>query len=168
MKFFVNAKRQDWTFEAGEEVFLKLQPLRPNFVVLRSNLKLTRKYYGPFKIIEKIGKVAYRLQLPPGSKIRDVFHVCLLKKTLKTGAPVISQLPGTDATGIIDTLPELILNSRQSLVYGKIIYEILVQWEGIPTQQATWENLEAFCAKYPSIFNPWGQGSTSGEGNVMT
>lgn len=156
MKFFADAHRVDRSFDVGEDVYLKLQPFCQNYVTLRKNLKLTSKYYGPFTILEKIGKVAYRLQLPPGSKIHDVFHVSLLKKQLKSSIQPISQLPIPDQHGIISTYPELVLDSKETMVDGQIVHEILIQWHGIPSQQATWENLDTVRAKFPS-FNPWGQ-----------
>ena len=73
-----NKHRLDKEFQLGEWVLLKLQAYRQNTVSNRRCHKLSRQYYGPFKIIDRIGKVAYKLELPEGACIHLVFHVSLL------------------------------------------------------------------------------------------
>src|SRR5262249_38844515 len=77
MKQMVDRKRTEWEFQVGDWVFLKLQLYKQAIVAVRSNLKLSSKCYGPFQVLQRIGAVAYKLQLPPQSNIHPVFHVSL-------------------------------------------------------------------------------------------
>ena len=61
-------------------VFLKVAPWK-GVIQFQKKGKLNPKYIGPFKILERIGPVAYRLDLPQDLKrIHDVFHVSMLRK----------------------------------------------------------------------------------------
>jgi hypothetical protein len=66
----------------GDFVYLKVSPRR-GLRHLKVRGKLALRFIGPFKILEKRGKVAYQLELPPQlSDVHDVFHVSQLKKCL--------------------------------------------------------------------------------------
>ncbi|PRQ49850.1 hypothetical protein RchiOBHm_Chr2g0126521 [Rosa chinensis] len=93
MKHFYDKKHTERSFIVGDWVYLKLQPYRQHSVQRRLVHKLSAKYYGPFEIVQKIGSVAYKLNLPATSKIHPVFHVSLLKKKLGQHVVVKPHLP---------------------------------------------------------------------------
>lgn len=84
MTWYVNKKRSDREFCVGDEVFLKIQPYRKSTIHRRNNQKLSSKYYGPYKVLQRIGKVAYRLELPPAQKYIIHFMFLSLRRRLES------------------------------------------------------------------------------------
>ncbi|XP_074326722.1 uncharacterized protein LOC141664668 [Apium graveolens] len=74
-----NAHHHELELEVGDKVLVKLQPYHQLSMANRSSNKLAKCYYGPFSILQRIGSVAYRVDLPGDSKIHPVFHISLLK-----------------------------------------------------------------------------------------
>ena len=107
---------------------MKLQPYRKTSVANRSCLKLSARFFGPYKILERIGKVAYKLQLPIGAKIHPVFHVSQLKKHIGP-AQGQSHLPLLDDSGSIVKEPLSILDRRLVKRHGQAATEVLVLWQ---------------------------------------
>ena len=63
------------------------------------DFKLALKFYGPYQVVARVGKVAYRLQLPPTATIHHVFHVSMLKKKLGNHQTPQTQLPPVNDAG---------------------------------------------------------------------
>ena len=69
----------DMEFSLGDEVYLKLQPYKQKSLGLRSHLNISPRFFGPFKILQRIEKVAYKLDMPLYSQIYPVLQVSCLK-----------------------------------------------------------------------------------------
>jgi hypothetical protein len=89
--------------------------------------------------LERIGKLAYRLQLPAGARIHGVFNVALLKPYRGEPPAAPPALPPA-SDGRLLPAPEKALKAQQR----RRVWRLLIQWQGLPTEDATWELLEEF------------------------
>ena len=139
-------------FNVRDHVYLKLQPYRQKSVAFRSCLKLSPRYFGPFWFLVWVGLVAYRLELPKGSMIQDVFHVSLLKQQLGPLPVISSNLPPVSDSFTQFPQPESVLDSH--IVHKgnyRLKTEILVKWVGASVEYATWEKEWQFLKTYPNF-----------------
>jgi hypothetical protein len=118
-------------------------------------------------VLERIGQVAYKLELPPASKVHDVFHVSQIKEFRADYTPVFAELPKTPALDTLETSPEKILDRRLVKKGNTAVPQVLIKWTCVPEDSATWEDWEILKVKFPSVLT-WGQASSSGGGPVTT
>ena len=63
---------------------------------LKQDNKLSPKYYGPYKVLQNIGTMAYKLELPTASRLHTIFHVSCLNKVIGDNLPIQTILPELD------------------------------------------------------------------------
>lgn len=140
MKIYADLHRQEREFQVGDAVYLKLQPFRQNTVQLRKILKLAARYYGPYIILERVGKVASKLDLPLGTQIHLVFHVSLLKKTVSPSVIPTLELPIATEKGHFLVTPRATLDHRLISQDGKPTSQFLVRWLEPDLGTDSWED----------------------------
>ncbi|XP_059289523.1 uncharacterized protein LOC132043059 [Lycium ferocissimum] len=88
-KMYVDRKVWDLEFWVGEQVLLKISPMK-GVMGFGKRGKLSQRYLGPFEILRRVGDVAYELALPLGqSGVHPVFHVSMLKKYHSNGTYIV-------------------------------------------------------------------------------
>lgn len=98
---------------------------------------MASKFFGPYRVIEKIGPVAYKLQLPTGPRIHSVFHVSLLKKVMGEITESSEELPPIDDDDVLMLEPDGIIDTRWLKRGGKLIEQSLVRWKKLPSEEVT-------------------------------
>ncbi|WVZ71619.1 LOW QUALITY PROTEIN: hypothetical protein U9M48_020186 [Paspalum notatum var. saurae] len=148
----LDKRRRPLVFGEGDHVYLRVSPMKG---VHRFGVKgkLAPRYVGPFKITERCGSVAYRLELPPHlAAVHDVFHVSQLKKCLRVPEDEID-------TSQIQIEPDLtyeehpikILDQKQRATRRRAINFYKVQWSNHSEEEATWEQEEFLQTRYPGF-----------------
>ena len=116
--------------------------------------KLSPKYIGPYEILERIGKVAYRLALPMDlHRVHNVFHVSQLRKYVPDKSHVLQ--PETielDQSLTFEERPVKILDSKVRSTRTKDVKIVKVLWSNQESEEATWEAEEEMRKKYPELF----------------
>jgi hypothetical protein len=101
-------------------------------------------------VLQKIGTMAYKLELPASSRVHPVFHVSCLKKVIGDKIPVQTIFPELDEEGKIILEPEAITDTRIHQLRNRSISEYLIKWKKLPAEYSTWED-EYFIQKHPEL-----------------
>ncbi|XP_076907424.1 uncharacterized protein LOC143563862 [Bidens hawaiensis] len=117
MKQQADKHRSERELLVGSWAYLKLHPYMQNTGHLRKHSKLTPKYFGPYLILEKMGKVAYKLDLPT----------------------TVVPIPGDSRFHL---LPEAIIDRRMVQHGHRATLSVLVKWQGKDSEDATWEFMD--------------------------
>ncbi|KAL4567338.1 hypothetical protein LXL04_022921 [Taraxacum kok-saghyz] len=151
MKQMEDKHRKEVQFQVGDKVYLKLQPYRQKSLATRRFEKLAPRYYGPYTVCQRVGQVAYKLLLPEGARIHPVFHVSQLK--LSVGDHTVSHdLPLQLQEDLELTVePEELLGVRMRAVGVEERQEVLIKWQSLPIEEATWEEYLNISHLFPSF-----------------
>jgi hypothetical protein len=166
MKQQADQHRSERSFEVGDWVFLRLQPYKQmSLKQAKKDDKSSPKYYGPYKVLQNIGTMAYKLELPASSRVHPVFYVSCLKKAIGNKIPVQTIFPELDEEGKIILELEAITDTRIRQLRNRSISEYLIKWRKLPSIDSTWED-ESFIQKYSELLKRCGQRLSQEEGHV--
>nr|GEU58452.1 putative reverse transcriptase domain-containing protein [Tanacetum cinerariifolium] len=149
-KSYADVRRKPLEFQVGNRVMLKVSPWK-GVVRFGKWGKLNLRYIGPFKVLAKVGTVAYRLELHEQlSRVHSTFHVSILKKCLSDEPLAIS----LDEVHIDDKLrfveePVEVMDRKVKRFKQSRIPIIKVRWNSRRGPEFTWEQEDQFWKKYP-------------------
>jgi hypothetical protein len=153
-KSYADLKRRPLEFQVGDKVFLKVSPTKG---VKRFNQKgkLSPKFIGPYDIVERVGDLAYRLNLPANlGRVHDVFHVSQLKKYIADPSHVLDPEPvELDPALSYEEQPVKILDHKTRETRNKSVKLVKVLWTNHQSEEATWEAEDEMRTKYPHLFD---------------
>ncbi|KAH0711565.1 hypothetical protein KY289_007524 [Solanum tuberosum] len=158
-KSYTDVRRRALEFEVNDWVYLKVSPMK-GVMRFGKKGKLSPRYIGPYRIVKRVGNVAYELELPQElAAVHPVFHISMLKKCI--GNP--SLILPTESVKIKDNLsyeeiPIQILDRQVRRLRTKDVASIKVLWRNQFVEEATWEAEEDMKKRYPYLFEPADQG----------
>ncbi|GJR16814.1 putative reverse transcriptase domain-containing protein [Tanacetum coccineum] len=151
---YANIRQKPLEFQVGDRVMLKVSP-RKGVIRFGKRGKLNPQYIGPFKILERIGPVAYKLKLLEElSNIYSTFHVSNLKKCLSNESLVIlmKELRLNDKLKFMEELVEIMDREVKQRKQSHIPI-VKVRWNSKRGPEFTWECEDQIRAKYPHLFS---------------
>nr|GEX60630.1 putative reverse transcriptase domain-containing protein [Tanacetum cinerariifolium] len=149
-KSYVYLKHKLMEFQVGDKVMLEVLPWK-GVVRFGKRGKLNPTYAGPFKVLEKVGSVAYKLELPQElSRVHNTFYVSNLKKC-HANEPLAVPLDGLhfdDKLHFVEEPVEIIDQEVKLLKQSRILI-FKVRWNSRRGSEFTWEHEDQFHTKYP-------------------
>ena len=134
-RFYDRGEKEQITYQPGDKVWLEAENITPR----RPARKLTERRLGPFTVLSKVGKSAYKLKIPASWKIHPVFNEVLLtpyrEPQFQSQKSTAVPLPPEIIEGVEEYEVEEIIDSRMHR--GRLEY--LVHWKGYPKEDRTWE-----------------------------
>ncbi|GKB83511.1 putative reverse transcriptase domain-containing protein [Tanacetum coccineum] len=153
-KSYADVRRKPMEFQVGDMVLLKVSPWK-GVIRFGKRGKLSPRYIGPFKIIERIGPVAYKLELPDKLRgIHNTFHVSNLKKCLADENLVIplEEIQLDDKLHFIEEPVEIMDREVKQLKQSRIPI-VKIRWYSRRGPEYTWEREDFFKGNYPHLFS---------------
>ncbi|GJU25691.1 putative reverse transcriptase domain-containing protein [Tanacetum coccineum] len=152
-KSYADNRRKPLEFEVGDRVMLKVSPWK-GVIRFGKKGKLALRYVRPFKILERIGYVAYRLRLPEElSGVHDTFHVSNLKKCLADASlhVPLDEINVDKTLRFVEEPVEIMDRDVKRLKRSKISL-VKVRWNSKRGPEFTWERKDYMKSKYPRLF----------------
>nr|GEZ73277.1 putative reverse transcriptase domain-containing protein [Tanacetum cinerariifolium] len=153
-KSYADVRRKPLEFEVGDRVMLKVSPWK-GVIRFEKWRKLSPRYIGPFKILSRIGPVAYKLDLPQELHgVHNTFHVSNLKKCLADEELVIplDEVKIDDKLHFIEEPVEIMDREVKQLKQSRIPI-VKVRWNSRRGPEYTWEREDQMWKKYPHLFD---------------
>ncbi|GJX66370.1 putative reverse transcriptase domain-containing protein [Tanacetum coccineum] len=150
---YANVRRNPSEFQIEDRIMLKVSPQK-GVIRFGKRGKLNPRYIGPFKILKRVGPMAYTLELPEElSSIHNTFHVPNLKKCLFDESLVITmkELRLDDKLNFVEEPVEIIDREVKQLRQSRIP-RVKVRWNSKRGPKFTWKREDQICAKYPHLF----------------
>ena len=152
-KSYADKRRSDLEFQVGDHVLLKVSPWK-GVIRFRKRGKLGPRFIGPYKVIARVGKVAYRLELPDElSLIHNTFHVSQLRKCIVDDTAVVplEDIQINERLNYVEK-PIAILERKVKKLRNKEVSTVKVQWKHRKGSEWTWEPEVEMREHYPELF----------------
>ncbi|GJR95271.1 hypothetical protein Tco_0267445 [Tanacetum coccineum] len=140
-------------FQVGDRVMLKVSPWK-GVACFGKRGKLNPRYVRPFKVLAKVGAVAYQIELPQAlSRVHSTFHVSNLKKCY-SDKPLAVPLDGIHIDDKLHFMEEPIeiMDQEVKWLNKSRIPIVKVWWNSRRGPEFTWEREDQFQKKYPHLF----------------
>jgi len=153
-KHYADKRRKELKFAVGDMVYLKMITFKGR-VRISGRRKLDPRYLGPFRVIERVGSVAYKLDLPSEMEaFHNVFHVSQLRKCLTDQDVLIPEIPSDLGTNLtLETRPVRIVDRMEKAMRKKTIQMVKVIWDCNGREETTWETEARMKAEFPKWFD---------------